>query len=530
MTLLAVSIHVGAGEDPQAAIARARQAVAEGARLVEWRIDELAAEPGTAAGLVRNSPAPAIATCRGRAEGGAFTGTPEERAALYEALVLCDRPPRYVDVELSAWQESAAMRRRLAEALARKRGDDLHASLVLSVHDFNDRPADLLRRIEAMTEEPACDVIKLVWQARSLRDNLEAFDLLHERRKPTVALCMGELGLMSRVLAPKFSGLLVYAASQSGAETAPGQPTLRRLKQHGFERVGPRTAVYGVIGWPVGHSLSPAVHNAGFEAVGHDGVYLPLPVPPEYEHFKATVGSFLDHPRLDFRGASVTAPHKENLLRFVQDLGREVDPLAQRIGAANTLWVDERGWPRCANTDAPAVVEALCAGMGVTAPELAGMRVAVLGAGGMARAAVAALGDAGATVVVFNRTQRRAEALAAEFNNRPSRVAAGAPDALACGCFDIFINCTLVGMQGGPAAGRSPLPEGVPLNDKVTVLDTVYAPRATSLLKQAELAGARTIGGLDVFLRQAALQFERWTGTPAPLEVFKRAIQGAPTG
>jgi 3-dehydroquinate dehydratase/shikimate dehydrogenase len=341
---------------------------------------------------------------------------------------------------------------------------------------------------------------------------------------------MGEFGLMSRVLAPKFSGLLVYAASQSGAETAPGQPSVRRLKQHGFDRVGPRTALYGVIGWPVGHSLSPAVHNAGFEAVGHDGVYLPLPVPPEYEHLKATVGSFLDHPRLDFRGASVTAPHKESLLRFVKERGGEVDLLAQRIGAANTLWVDERGWPRCTNTDAPAVVEALCAGMGVTAAALAGRRVAVLGAGGMARAAVAALSDAGATVVVFNRTQSRAEALAEEFNNRPGRVAAGTPDAIGCGCFDIFVNCTLVGMQGGPAAGRSPLPDGVPLNDKVAVLDTVYAPRATSLLKQAELAGARTIGGLEVFLRQAALQFERWTGGPAPLEAFQRAVQGSPVG
>ncbi len=496
---------------------------------MEWRLDDVAGDPRTALALVLGSPAPAIATCRGQAEGGAFVGDEDQRAGLYAALVP-RLPPRYVDVELSAWQADPKLRKTLTDALERRKGQDIGASIILSMHDFNGRPHDLLRRIEAMTEEPACDVIKVVWQARSVRDNLECFDLLAERRKPTIALCMGEMGLMSRVLAPKFGCLLVYAAPSSGAETAPGQPTVRRLKDFGFDRVGPCTAVYGVIGWPVRHSLGPVVHNAGFESIGHDGVYLPLPVPPEYEHFKATVGSFLDYPRLDFRGASVTAPHKENLLRFVRERGGEVDPLAHRIGAANTLWVDERGRPRCGNTDAPAVVEALCAGMGVTAPGLAGKRVAVLGAGGMARAAVAALGDAGATVVVFNRTQGRAEALAAEFNNRPGRVAAGAPDAIACGCFEVFINCTLVGMQGGPAAGRSPLPGEVPLNEKVTVLDTVYAPRRTSLLKQAELAGARTISGLEVFLRQAALQFERWTGKPAPLEVFKRAIHGAVTG
>jgi 3-dehydroquinate dehydratase/shikimate dehydrogenase len=527
VTLVAVSIHVAAGGDPEAAIAQAREAVAEGARLVEWRIDELAAEPTTAAELVARSPAPAIATCRGRAEGGAFAGAPEERAALYEALAAAERPPRYVDVEFGAWQGSEALRRRLAEALARGRRADLHTSLILSLHDFQGRPADLLRRIEAMTAEPACDVIKVAWQARSLRDNLEAFDLLHERRKPTIALCMGESGLMSRVLAPKFGALLVYASGRAGAETAPGQPTVGRLKTLGFDRVGPRTAVYGVIGWPVGHSLSPAVHNAGFESAGHDGVYLPLPVPPEYEHFKATVGSFLDHPRLDFRGASVTAPHKEHLLRFVTERGGAVDPAAGRIGAANTLWVDGQGSPCCANTDAPALVQAL-AGAGGPAPRnLAGARVAVLGAGGMARAAVAALGDAGATVVVFNRTQARAEALAAEFNGRPGRVGAGRPGAAGCGCFDAIVNCTVVGMQGGPAAGRSPLPEGVPLDGRVTVLDTVYAPRRTSLLRQAELAGARTVGGIEVFLHQAARQFERWTGKAAPRDVFRQAIEQA---
>src|SRR5207247_1557789 len=153
----------------------------------------------------------------------------------------------------------------------------------------------------------------------------------------------------------------------------------------------PETRVYGVIGWPVEHSRSPAIHNAGFDAVGHDGVYLPLPIPPEYEHFKATVGAMIDHARLNFRGASVTIPHKENLLRFVNERGGRIDPLTERIGAANTLMVGSAGGLECANTDCPAAVQALCAGMNVDQSQLPEMRIAVIGAGGVDRAMVAGL-------------------------------------------------------------------------------------------------------------------------------------------
>ena len=518
MSVVAVSIAVGEPQEAAAALRRAAAAVEEGARLLEWRLDRLAGSPDgidAARALVEGSPAPVIATCRGVAEGGAFDGTETQRAELYEALILGDHPPRYADIELSAWQASTALRDRVTEAIQRgRREHDVHTSLILSVHDFEQRPRDLLQRVEAMTADPACAVIKVAWNARSVRDNLEALELLADRTKPTIALCMGRFGLMSRVLAPKGGGLLVYAADAAGAETAPGQPTVGELHDlYRFDRIGPGTGVYGVIGWPAEHSLGPAVHNAGFEAAGFDGVYLPLPVPPEYEHFKATVNSLVADRRLGFRGASVTVPHKEHLLRYVAELGGTIDPAARRIGAANTLTVRHDGTIECANTDAPAVLSVL---EGFLSPPE--RRVAVLGAGGAARAVVESLSRAGLAVTVFNRTQARAQALAAEF-----QVEAAGLDTLRGGDFSIIVNCTPVGMTGGPAPHESPLPDAVKVGDGDIVFDTVYTPRRTPLIERAQEQGATVVTGIDMFLRQAALQFEMWTGHPAPLDVFERA-------
>jgi shikimate dehydrogenase len=293
------------------------------------------------------------------------------------------------------------------------------------------------------------------------------------------------------------------------------------VERYGFRRIGPRTRVLGVIGWPVGHSRSPELHNAWFRERGTDAVYLPIPVPPEYEHFKATVAELIAFAPLDFRGASVTLPHKEHLVRFVREQGGHVDPLAARIGAANTLLVPPGGVPSCTNTDAPAAVDALCEGMGIAREELASKRIAVLGAGGVARAVAAGLADDGARVVVFNRGEQRARAmcedLAAGSANAGThcgpgtgRIVPGRMSELGCGCFHAFVNCTPVGMQGGPDPQGSPLPDGVPLDGSVTVMDTVYAPRDTPLLQEARSRGARTVDGWAMFVRQAERQSRLW--------------------
>ena len=256
-----------------------------------------------------------------------------------------------------------------------------------------------------------------------------------------------------------------------------------------------------------------------------------MAIPPQYEHFKATVGAMLDHHHLGFRGASVTSPHKEHLLRFVADRGGRIDPMVGRIGAANTLVVNDEGSIECFNTDAPAARESLCAGMGIERSALAGLRIAVLGAGGVARAVVAGLVEYGATVVVFNRSPERAEALANEFNGREAAsgrrttVVAANPGAIPRGSLDAFIHFTPTGTAGRPAPPESPLPRAVPLGGNVTVFDTVYTPQRTPLIRQAEAHGARAISGLDMYLRQAAMQVERWTGRDAPTEAFRAALK-----
>ena len=537
MTIPAVSIAVRSAGELDEALLRAAAARAAGARLVEWRLDELAGRPdatGAARRLLERSCLPTIATCRLGAQGGMYEGTEQARGAFLADLIGAPVPPRYVDVELEAYLGHPPLRRLLDEALERgHRERDVHTDLILSVHDFRGRPRDLLQMVERMSTEPGCAVIKVAWQARSLRDNLEAFDLLSERSGPMIALCMGRFGLLSRLLAAKFGALLTYVTDRPDDATAPGQPTLAELREvYRLERVGPETRLYGVVGWPVEHSAGPLVHNAGFEAVDHDGLYVPLAIPPEWEHFKATVGALVDHRRLDLRGLSVTVPHKVHLVRFVGERGGRVDAEAARIGAANTLVVGEDGWIECLNTDAPAAVDALCAGLAIEPRSLAGKRVAVLGAGGVARALVAALGAAGCKVIIFNRSRQRAEALARSFHGtpgpsgEPAHVVVGKPGAQGCGCFDVIVNCTPVGMAGGPAPDRSPLPDGVELNEQVTVFETVYAPPRTPLVQHAEAAGAKVILGRDLFLRQAALQFTRWTGREKGTVPFFRGRNG----
>ncbi len=542
MTHLCASIAVESPDGVDAALAAARRAAERGADMAEWRIDALAESDGALAAarrLVRESPVPSIVTVRGAAEGGEWRGSDQDRVSFLEAL--CTAPgepaPAYLDFELADFARSANIRQKVELCVAHPgQVREVGTRLILSAHDFGGRPADLARRWAAMASADSCAVAKVAWRARSVRDNLEAFELLRTRAKPAIALCMGEAGLMSRVLAPKFGAFLTFAhagdaadaerAASRAAGTAPGQPSVEELVElYGFRRIGARTRVLGVVGWPVAHSRSPELHNAWFRERGADAVYLPIPVPPEYEHFKATVGELVDFAPLDFRGASVTLPHKEHLVRLVRERGGHVDALAARIGAANTLLVGPGGALSCTNTDAPAAVDALCEGMGIVRGDLRSKRVAVLGAGGVARAVAAGLADEGARVVVFNRSEERARRMCTELSGGAGaspaasegscgalegRIVAGRTSEIGCGCFHAFVNCTPVGMAGGPDPDGSPLPDDVLLDDAVTVMDTVYAPRATPLLREARSRGARTVDGWSMFVKQAERQSRLW--------------------
>ena len=527
MTKLAVSIQV---ESHDQALADAAAALRQGADLVEFRIDRFTNRPDQLLALVEASALPCIITCRPVWEGGAFDGDESVRHKLVEVVGHCNRPPAYLDVELAAFQQDSNMREIATGAVDQPA--QVHPTttgLILSTHDFENRPIDLYQRLEAMIAAPACRVIKVAWRARSLRENLEVFEIIQQRHKPTIALCMGEYGLPSRVLARKFGALLTFVSLAEGAGTAPGQPTIEQVKKlYRWDEIHEQTEVFGVIGHPVAHSMSPAVHNAGFTEVGHDGVYLPLPIAPSYEQFAATMESWTSMDCLHFRGASVTIPHKENLLRYVQEQGGDVDPLALKIGAANTLAVHRDGGQvrlQATNTDYAGALEAVCDGMGIRPDELQGQRVAVLGAGGAARAVVAGFAHHGATVVIYNRTYERAVALAEALSDLGGRVVPARLEKLCDSCCQIFVNCTSVGMH--PATEVSPMPQGNASRawrPGTVVFDTIYNPIHTRLLRDARAAGCLTISGVEMFVRQAAAQFRLWTGRDAPLETFRRIV------
>ncbi|HWP39449.1 MAG TPA: shikimate dehydrogenase, partial [Tepidisphaeraceae bacterium] len=322
---------------------------------------------------------------------------------------------------------------------------------------------------------------------------------------------------------------LTFAGLSGDSVTAPGQVSIHDMKRlYRWDRIGPATQVYGVVACPVAHSMSPAVHNAAFEATGHDGVYLPMLVQPGYESFKAFMEDFANYQPLHLRGLSVTIPHKENALRYLQEKGAEIEPLAVDIGAVNTIIIDRdrAGNPlfRGINTDYQAIINTICTAMQITPQQLCDCRVAVIGAGGTGRTAVAALAKLGATVVVYNRTYQRAEELAKAFDGKTGKVVAARLEKLCDSCCQIYIHTTSVGMH--PNTNQSVFGSVPPrLNPQTLVFDTVYNPPKTMLLRQAEATGATTVGGIEMFVRQAAGQFSAWTGLSAPMQLMRQIIQ-----
>ncbi len=500
-TLVCVPIAV---DTPEQALADAEHARLAGADMAEFRLDaffEEASQIDACIKLVANSPLPCIATCRPTWEGGEYGGDEPTRLALFERLAGAEHRPRYIDVELAA---------RTKPVLA---GDDA-PGLILSLHDFHGRPAKLTRQLLELRDDADAAVHKVAFRARSLRDNLELFEILDHRDRPTIALGMGAYGLMSRVLAPKFGGFLTFASLRSEKTTAPGQPTIAELLGlYRFKGITRTTKVFGILGDPVEHSRSPAMHNAGFERVAFDGVYLPMPVAPGYESLKATLTELLACNSLDLTGLSVTMPHKEDLVRLAREQGWVMDGLVEHCGAANTL-VREGEGIRVMNTAGPAVGACLQrAGV-----DVAGAPVLVLGAGGMAASCAHALGHAGAHVHVYNRTAERARALVDKIDRA---VHLESLDHLPP--MHAVVQCTPIGMAGGPAPGETPI--SADALGEAAIVETVYHPRETPLVKAATARGLRIIDGLDVLVTQAAAQFKAFTGHDAPMELFREAAQ-----
>jgi 3-dehydroquinate dehydratase/shikimate dehydrogenase len=513
MTHLCAAIFVRTVEQATADAARAAEL---GADLVEFRID-MVSDDQIVRDVVQRCVVPCIVTCRPEWEGGESAYSDDQRVSLLEAGM--EAGAAYCDVEQKTLQ-------RVPQALW-----DRRPKLIVSHHDFQGRPPRLYNVVEELIKSGGL-IAKVVWTARSIRDNIEAFEILQLQRARSIALCMGEAGLISRVLAKKFGGFLTFASLGVGDGTAPGQISIEQMKRlYRWDAIGFDTKVYGVVASPVAHSMSPAVHNAAFERVGFDGVYLPMLVEPSYESFKAFMESFLAFEPLHLSGLSVTIPHKENALRYLQWKGARVEELAQRIGAVNTIVIDERHNLQGYNTDHAAILDTITDALNITREQLGELRIAVIGAGGTGRTAVAALAECGATIVVYNRTKERADALAAEFDGKVGKVVSARMEKLCDSCCHVFINTTSVGMH--PNVDASPLGDRLPtFTPDTLVFDTVYNPMRTKLIQQAEQAGAKTVGGVEMFVRQAARQFELWTKQSAPIDVMRRALESrlAPEG
>jgi 3-dehydroquinate dehydratase/shikimate dehydrogenase len=485
------------------------------------------------AGALEGRRGPVIVTCRAEWEGGCFKGSEEERRRILEEAIA--RGADYVDVEARA--DFAA------ELICSRQG----RGVILSSHVFGSTPDDLEERWTALRASGA-EIAKLAVESRSLSDTLRLMTLAGSRPSDSssgapghVLIAMGDAGVASRILATRIGNAWTYA----GDSVAPGQLSLTRLlNEFRFRDLKLHTAVYGVVGNPVMHSLSPVMHNAGFRCLGIDAVYLPL--------LAADAADFLTFARgLGLSGVSITAPFKVALMRAADEL----DPLAQRVGAINTLSMRDGRWYGY-NTDVHGFAAPLLRRLkdlppeGGSHPSLEGspshthgvasgflvrrslgeggsrkdaggagmnLRASILGAGGAARAVAVALADLGADVTVCARRPEAARELA--------DLAGGTVGTLppTAGSWDLLVNST----SGDPdAAVNSPI-AGAALDGKL-VYELLYVPAITRLMADATAAGCTTIGGLEMLVAQAEKQFEIWTGQAPPAGLFQQAAGQMP--
>jgi 3-dehydroquinate dehydratase/shikimate dehydrogenase len=478
-------------------LAHARREFDAGERFFEFRIDYLPApEQGVAAirkFLSRHSECTILATCRRHQNSGKFNGSVEQQIRVLEAAI--EAGAKAIDIEIESAENCVD---RLESLRAQ-------AYLLVSYHNYSGTPPldPILRR---MARVPA-DGYKIVTTARKPSDNYRVLALARAHPKmPMVLLAMGEMGFPTRVLSTAIGGLYTYAAPHAAGGTASGQISAHHLRHmYRVEKFTRDAHVYGVIADPVRQSISPAVHNRAFQARRTDAVYLPFLVKPvQLKDF------LLLAEKLPLAGFSVTIPHKQKILRYL-DL---IDPLARRIGAVNTVWRKAGKW-RGTNTDV----------FGIKVPlerriRLAKATVLVAGNGGAARGAAYALSEAGARLSITGRNPDRVRALAKACDAEPlSREQAEA------GTFDVLVHATPLGMY--PKLDQCFFQDRIPAK---LVFDTVYNPLETLLVRMAKNQGATVISGLEMFLEQASRQFEIWTGENAPRGVMEKAALEALNG
>jgi 3-dehydroquinate dehydratase/shikimate dehydrogenase len=489
-----------------AELAPAVERAAQFADVIELRFDcfEDDAQLETACRELQASlfprPRPFILTFRPAEQGGGRAlGEAKRRGFWHRNFLVTEKLADYADIEhdlkLYLIVEAATWER-----------------VIHSHHDFVGVPADLEAIYGRMAQTPA-RALKIAVQADEITDCLPVVRLLARARREgreLIAVAMGEAGLLTRVLAPAFGSFLTYGALDEERATAPGQITAAELRDlYRVHSITERTTITGLVGSPVSHSLSPHIHNAAFAARSFDAVYVPF----ETRDARAFARR-MAHPRTrelawNLRGFSVTAPHKSAIIGELDF----VEPSAREIGAVNTVVCEDdelRGY----NTDAAAALAPL---EGLI--DLEGARVAVVGAGGAARAVLWGLRESGARASVFARDTARAREVAARFGAPARSLEAARFDG-----FDLVVNATPLGTRGareGETAATAEQLRGARL-----AYDLVYNPAETRFLREARAAGcAAVVGGLPMLVAQAAAQFELWTGEAAPVGVMRSAAE-----
>ena len=477
-------------------IAEHNYLVEQGAELVELRLDFI----GRAVNLKRlvdERPGPVVITCRRREDGGRWMKSEEERLMLLRSAIAAG--VEYVDIE-------ADIATQIPRYGTTKR--------IISYHDFSETPDDLDGLAAAMAEEDA-DIVKIASMANTFSDNVRMMEMVRRSKHPTIGICMGELGMVTRILGERVGSPFTYATFSQEKTLAPGQLNWKEMNElYRYKDIDNQTELFGVIADPVAHSYSPLIHNTAFYAADLNARYLPLRVPED------DLNVFMEHAReFGISGVSITIPHKERSL----DYCTQAESSATGIGAINTMVFhgdDNLGY----NTDYRASMDCIEEALKLSESEdtdrpMEGMRVLLLGAGGVTRAIGWGLRQRGADITIASRTLDRAKVLASE---------------LACRVVDwetrydvnpqLLVNGTPVGMF--PDVDSSPY-DGSALNQFMVVFDTVYNPENTLLIKMAKQRGCRIITGVDMFVRQAAYQFKLFTGQDGSAQLMRTTIKDA---
>ena len=485
-----ICVSIGRGRHKHL-LAEHRHLVDEGAQLVELRLDYLKRNINLPR-LLKNRPCPVVATCRRTQDGGRWQGTEESRQMILRSAIAGGVD--YVDLE----EDVAALIPRYGTC-----------QRIVSLHDFRETPHNL-NEIHQRLASLDADIVKIATMAHSPHDGLRMLKLVRESEIPTVGICMGDIGTPSRLLTGKFGAPFTYSTFHHERSLAPGQLSFKQMKEiYDYDAIDSDTKVFGVIADPVGHSLSPIIHNAAFRSIGLNNVYLPFRVPRE------DLRTFLsDCEDLGVHGLSVTIPHKEEVISCVD----EIDAVAREIGAINTVLFRD-GKKYGFNTDLPAAMASIASVVKTRygSNGMKGRRALILGAGGVAKTVAYGLVQQGAEVVICSRTSARSELLAEqlhcevlEWDRRHNEE------------FDLLVNGTPVGMH--PNLDQTPF-EKRGLRREMVVFETIYNPEQTLLLKLARESGCAVVTGVNMFVRQGAIQFKLFTDQEAPIELMRSEIK-----